>query len=87
MKKNILITGLGYIGYSLCKELVKNPNYKLTVIDNQFYPSRVKWCFENGISFFHRDLFNLKDLLGNINILINTAGITSVPQTKEQSSP
>ena len=87
MKKNILITGLGYIGFSLCKLLSKDNKYKITVIDNQFYPSRVKWCFENGISFFHRDLFNLKDLLGNINILINTAGITSVPQTKEQSSP
>ena len=87
MKKNILITGLGYIGFSLCKLLSKDNKYKITVIDNQFYPSRVKWCFENGISFFHRDLFNLKDLLEKINIVVHSAGITSVPQTKEQSSP
>lgn len=87
MKTNILITGLGYIGFSLCKLLSKDSKYKITIIDNQFYPSRVKWCFENHISFFHRDLFNLKDLLSSVDIVIHTAGITQVPQIKEQSSP
>ena len=32
-------------------------------------------------------MFNLKDLLEHVDIVIHTAGITSVPQTKEQSSP
>ena len=35
MKKNILITGVaGFIGFSLCKELLKDKNKRIIGIDN-----------------------------------------------------
>lgn len=86
MKKKVLITGLGYIGYEIC-HLLSTSIYDITVIDNQFYPDRVAWIVTKGIKFYQRDLFDLEDLLQDVDILIHTAGITSVPQTEKDSNP
>jgi nucleoside-diphosphate-sugar epimerase len=82
----ILITGLGYIGYELCNKFLPSLGFDVTVIDNQFYPDRVKNIIDKGIKFYERDIFNCADLLKDVEILIHTSGITSVPQTKEQSN-
>ena len=85
-KQKILITGvLGYIARGFC-ELYKN-DYKIIGIDNNFIPDKVKWLVDNGIEYYHRDLFNIKDLLNDIDFVIHTAGITAVPTVKSQSNP
>lgn len=85
-KQKLLITGvLGYISRGFC-ELHKN-DYEIIGIDNNFIPDKVKWLTENGIKFYHRDLFNIKDLLPSVDIVLHTAGITAVPTVKSQSNP
>ena len=39
-KKVLLIGGSGFIGFNLCKYLVKNRNYSITIADNQFRGKR-----------------------------------------------
>lgn len=82
----ILITGLGYIGYELCNTFLPSLGFDVIVIDNQFYPDRVKDIIEKGIKFYQRDMFNCADLLKDIEIIIHTSGITNVPQTQAQSN-
>lgn len=94
--KNILITGgLGYIGTELCK-LLSSYNKLLSchdngnniiVIDSVFMPERVAWLRANGIRFYQRSIFDIKDLLENCDICYHLAGITQVPQTIKQSNP
>jgi len=86
IKQKLLITGvLGYIARGFC-ELYKN-DYDIIGIDNNFIPDKVKWLTENGIKFYHRDLFNIKELLSTADIVLHTAGITAVPTVKSQSNP
>lgn len=83
---NILITGvLGYIGRELC-EIYKDTGYNIIGIDSNFIPDKVAWLKKNNIKFYHRDLFKLDDILPEADIIFHCAGITSVPQTKEQSN-
>jgi UDP-glucose 4-epimerase len=87
MKRKILITGgLGYIGFELCKSLTKNPENELIAIDSNFNPFLVSSIIKWGVKFYQRDLFNIRDLLIDADIVIHTAGVTQVPQTKAQSS-
>lgn len=87
MKKKILITGiLGYISRTLC-DVYKNNDCEIIGIDSQFIPDKVAWLKENNISYYHRDLFNIKDLLKNVDVVIHTAGITAVPTVLSQSNP
>lgn len=86
MPKKVLCTGLGYIGFQVCKEFL-GKDYQVTVIDNQIFPDRIKWCQKYGIKFYKRDLFELRDLLQDVEILIHTAGITLVPNRIEDDNP
>ncbi len=85
LKTKVLVTGNGYLCRGIC-EVLKD-KYDITVIDNVFHPDRVSWLVENNIRFFQRDLFDLKDLLADSEALIHTSGMTSVPQSKEASTP
>ncbi|SRR3990167_1527462 len=85
MRKKILITGLGYISTELCK-LYPSSDYEVTVIDNQIFPDRIFFCAQQGIKFIKRDIFDLKDLLQDVDTLIHTSGITLVPQRLEDEN-
>lgn len=91
IKLRILITGaLGYVATSILELLSKSNKFEIIGTDNQFN-DRVSWLIKNDIKFFQRDLFNirdlLRDLLSDIDYVIHTASVTSVPTTLEQSSP
>lgn len=79
MRKKVLITGLGYISFDLCSIL--NPQeYNVTVIDNKYFPDRIAACAQQGIKFIKRDLFDIKDLVQDVDIVVHTAGLTLIPQ-------
>lgn len=85
-KQKILITGiLGYIARDIC-EAYKMNGYDIIGIDCKFDPIKVKWLTENGIKYYQRDLFNIKDLLSDVYLIIHTAGITTVPTVKSKSN-
>jgi nucleoside-diphosphate-sugar epimerase len=87
LKQKILISGLGYIGFNLCKLLKKQPsNDEVVVIDNVFYPDRVHWCQKHDIKFYLRDIFNIRDLIKDADIVIHSAGLTLIPQRKEDET-
>ena len=79
----VVVLGLGYIGYELCK-IYSYEN--AIVIDNQFNPTRVSDISEMGVRFYQRDIFDTKDLIKDADILYNTISITSVPQCKKDSN-
>lgn len=85
--KTVLITGaLGYIARSLYKRFSRD-NYEVIGIDNNFIPDKVARLREMGVRYYNKDLFNIKDLLGEADIVIHTAGITAVPTVKSQCTP
>lgn len=66
-----LITGVGgFIGSSLCEELIKNPNFTIIGIDNfdDFYPRKIKeknlinLKKNTNFHFFERDILSYDDL-------------------------
>jgi len=70
-RKHILITGVaGFIGFSLCKELLKDKNNRVIGIDNlnSYYSVKLKKSRlnvlrkKNNFSFFKVDLINQKKL-------------------------
>lgn len=86
-KQKILITGvLGYIATGFLNN-ISIENYEITGIDNRFIPDKVAWLVNKGIKYYNRDLFNIKDLLKNVDFVIHTAGITAVPTVKSKSTP
>lgn len=86
MRKKVLISGvLGYIGSELVK-LLKD-DYEVVGFDSAFFPERVSWLKANGVKFYQRDIFNCKDLLQDAEYFIHLAGITTVAQTIQQSTP
>lgn len=83
----ILITGiLGYVGRSLAEQYANLP-HEVIGIDNNFLPDKVAWLVKKGIKFYHRDLFNISDLMEGCDIIYHLAGITDVPITLSQSTP
>ena len=83
----IIITGcLGYVGRSLC-ELYANSEHEVVGIDNNFLPDKVSWLVKNKIKFHCRDIFNIKDLLEDCDVLYHLAGITEVNITLAQATP
>lgn len=83
----ILITGvLGYIG----TELVNNLNCfnnEVIGIDKDFIPDKVAHLVSHGVKFYQRDLFNIKELLSDIDVCFHLAAVTKVPITEEESTP
>lgn len=86
--KNILITGvLGYIARAVC-DVYSNSENQIVGIDNRFIPDKVARLTKiHKIKYYNRNLFNIKDLLKDADVVIHTAGITSVPSVKSQSTP
>ena len=71
IKKYIIITGsAGFIGYSLCKFLLKNYDYKIVGIDNMnnYYDTKIKFDRTKDLnkhkrfSFFKIDISEYKKL-------------------------
>ncbi len=89
MKKVLITGGLGYIGMELAKIYSGlNRSHDVTVIDNQFFSSRVNQLKIWGIKFQQLDILdknNMKELISNFDVIYHLAGITSVPQTSSQS--
>ena len=89
MKKVLITGGLGYIGMELAKIYSGlTRSHDVTVIDNQFFSSRVNQLKIWGIKFQQLDILdknNIKDFISNFDIIYHLAGITSVPQTSSQS--
>lgn len=77
---------MGYVGTQLCKVLSIDKNNKITVIGHNFKPDRVAWLIENGISYYQRDLFDIKDLTGKVDICYHLASLTNVPRLASESS-
>jgi len=87
MKKKILITGiLGYIGTELVS-ILDSEKYDIIGIDQDFIPDKVANLIKNNIKFYQRDLFNIKDLLVETDVVIHLAAITKVPMTPKQCNP
>lgn len=85
----ILITGgLGYIGTSLVKQLLKKGYYgnEIIVIDSNFIPDGVSWLKSCGVKFYHKDLFSIGDIVKGSDLVFHLAGITTVPQVASQST-
>ena len=89
MKKVLITGGLGYIGMELAKIYSGlNRSHDVTVIDNQFYSSRVNQLKIWGIKFQQLDILNknhMENLLSDFDMIYHLAGITAVPQTSRQS--
>ena len=89
MKKVLITGGLGYIGMELAKIYSGlTRSHDVTVIDNQFFSSRVNQLKIWGIKFQQLDILdknNIKDFISNFDIIYHLFGITSVPQTSSQS--
>ena len=85
---NILITGVaGFVGSTLCEELLRFKNLKIIGIDNLSYGKmeNIK-KFKNRIHFLKKDVCNLeiKDLkqYGKISIIIHLAAIAPLPDNQ-----
>ncbi len=89
MKKILITGGLGYIGMELCKIYSgKSKNYDVTVIDNNFFSSRIIKLKNWNIKFVQADILNkseIQDIVKNADILYHLAGITDVGTTKKDS--
>ena len=87
MSKKIVILGLGYVGLEICHLYQNNRDDEIIVIDGKFYDCRVAQIRKWGIKFYQRDIFDIKDLIKDTDIVYNTISITSVPQRKDQETP
>ena len=88
MKKILITGGLGYIGMELSKVYSGYSSiYKITVIDNKFYSSRVNQLRVWGIDFRQLDILDenqIKEFIKDFDVIYHLAGITDVPQTVSQ---
>ena len=89
MKKILITGGLGYIGMEISKIYSGlNRRYEITVIDKDFFSSRVSQLKIWGIKFKQLDILDTESLskfIPQFDVIIHLAGITSVPQTAGQS--
>lgn len=78
--KNILITGgSGFLGQHLIKELIKNKDYKIKVIDLKENENKI-YNFPNVQYIFNKDVTDynsIKDDFKNIDIVFHLAGLVS----------
>ena len=84
--KICILGALGYVGFELCKQY-KNSEHEIIAIDSNFLSDKVAWLTQNGIKFYHRDIFKTRDLIKDADVIYNLVSITLVPQTLSQSSP
>ena len=82
IKKNIGIIGCGFIGQAVIKELVKNKNYNIRVLDRNpnFEKISVNW-FEKD----YRDKESISEFILDLDILIHLASST-VPASSSLSA-
>ncbi len=87
-KKTCLITGvLGYVATELSKLYYNSEDYNVIGIDNNFIGYNVLELVKNDIKFYQYDLFNIKNLIDQADIIYHLASVTdSVPKTKEESN-
>ena len=80
--KKVLVTGgLGFIGSTLVKSLLKKGNYDITVIDNLSSPSSNISYKEEGVKYMIEDILNIdnishKDL--EFDIIYHLAGLARI---------
>ena len=90
MRKIVITGGLGYIGMELCKLYSGNSRVdSITVLDREFYSSRVSQLRRWGINYEQIDILdsiNLKKYIEDANIIYHLAGITDVPTTASDNS-
>ena len=92
MQSIVITGGLGYIGSELCKLYSGiSWNYKISVIDNKFYSSRVSELRNWNINFYQGDILDknfLKKLkiIEEADIVHHLAGITDVAYVKSDKN-
>lgn len=91
-KQKIVITGgLGYVGFELCKLYSGETRYKnIVVTDNKFLSESVTQLRKWGFDFVQTSILDkskISQLVSDADIVFHFAGITDVPQTKDQSDP
>ena len=86
MKKVLITAGLGYIGMELAKIYSGlTRSHDVTVIDNQFFSSRVNQLKIWGIKFQQLDILdknNIKDFISNLG-----NSVTEIIYSRSLSSP
>ena len=83
MKKVLITGGLGFVGSTLVKELLKKGNYDITVVDNLSSPSSNLSYKEEGVKYIIDDILNIdnisyKDL--DFDIIYHLAGLARIYQ-------
>lgn len=81
MKKVLVTGGLGFVGSTLVKELLKKGNYDITVVDNLSSPSSNLSYKEEGVKYIIDDILNIdnisyKDL--DFDIIYHLAGLARI---------
>lgn len=84
---NILILGLGYVGWEIARLYRNNNNHNVLIVDSQFYPDRVAQMKKWEIKYQQKDIFSTQNLVNSADLIYNTVSITNVPQTENQSNP
>lgn len=82
----VLILGYGYIGFQIATRYASSYD-DVYIVDSEPDHNKNKWAAENLFEIYRRDIFNTKDLLKDADIIYNTVSVTSVPRTKEESTP
>jgi nucleoside-diphosphate-sugar epimerase len=87
-KKRVVITGVaGYIGTELTKLYSRDTSCEVVGVDNRFIPERVAWMSEHGIKFIEKDLFSIRSILAEADVVIHLAGVTDVAYVSTQANP
>ena len=81
MEKVLVTGGLGFVGSTLVKALLKKENYDITVIDNLSSPSSNISYKEEGVKYMIEDILNIdnisyKDL--EFDIIYHLAGLARI---------
>lgn len=86
-KQKIVITGaLGYVGLELTSLFFNNFDFSVIAIDNRRDLFLEKIFKENKINYFNREIFNIKDLINNADVIYHLASITNVPKTQQEET-
>lgn len=82
--KIAIIGGLGFIGANLYKFLIKNKNYKVTIIDNLKIKNNIKHFRCKIVKKDVTKKNNLDKILKNFEVIINLSGQTGVLESLEK---